>query len=238
MTKRKKPLPGNCVHCLEYSDNLTWDHVFPQAWYPDTTPPNIEKWKIPSCTRCNREYGKLEEDLLWRFGLSIDPEDQKSLGISNKVLCSTRPIFAKNERDRKHRAAKLKNIVEQLMLPNFPEKGVLPNFGPQPNLRYDQNVTIPINEESLAKLGQKIIRGITYLFNNSLIDNRYNINVYLIEDHKAREVVKTIETYGEIHDRGPGIVVKHAMSDEGGLSSLWFIEIWGKLRLYGVVFPN
>ena len=87
----KRPPAGKCVHCLKYSDNLTWDHVFPQAWYPDTTPPNIEKWKIPSCPRCNREYGKLEEDLLWRLGLSVDPKDQKSLGITNKVLRSTKP---------------------------------------------------------------------------------------------------------------------------------------------------
>ena len=167
----KRPPAGKCVHCLKYSDNLTWDHVFPQAWYPDTTPPNIEKWKIPSCPRCNREYGKLEEDLLWRLGLSVDPKDQKSLGITNKVLRSTKPEYASNERDKTLRTEKLKRIVKQLTkYDKIPEKGILPNFGPQPNLRYDQFVTIPIDEESLVRLGQKIIRGITYLFNKSFID--------------------------------------------------------------------
>jgi|SRR5687767_9626366 len=232
----KRPPPGTCVHCLKYSDTLTWDHVFPQAWNPDTTPPNLAKWKIPSCTRCNNDYSKLEEDLLWRLGLSIDPEDQKSLGISNKVLRSTKPIYAKNKRDSKLRAAKLKRIVEQLMIfRSIPEKGLLPNFGPQPNLRYDQYVTIPIDEETLVKLGQKIIKGITYLFNKSFIDDQYTINVYLVEDHNAQEVVQTIEKYGVTHHRGPGVLVKYAMSNEGGLSSLWLIEIWGKLKLYGVV---
>lgn len=232
----KRPPTGKCVHCLKYSDNLTWDHVFPQAWYPDTTPPNLEKWKIPSCPRCNKEYGKLEEDLLWRLGLSVDPKNQKSLGITARVLRSTKPIYAKNERDRKLRSAKLKSIVKQLMFfRNPPQDGILPNFGPQPNLQYDQYVTIPIDEESLVKLGRKIIRGTTYLFNKSFIDNQYAINVYLIEDHKAQEVVKLIETYGETRHRGAGVVVKYAMSDEGGLSSLWLIEIWGRLKLYGVV---
>ena len=72
----------------------------------------------------------------------------------------------------------------------------------------------------------------------SLIDNQHTINVYLIEDHKAQEVVQTIEAYGVTRHRGPGIVVKYAMSDEGGLSSLWLIEIWGKLKLYAVVLPG
>jgi hypothetical protein len=178
----------------------------------------------------------LEEDLLWRLGLSVDPKDQKSLGITDKVLRSTKPIFARNEHDRKRRTAKLKSIVEQLrMFQSPPEKGILPNFGPQANLQYDQYVTIPIYEESLVKLGRKIIRGITYLFNNSFIDDQYTINVYLVEDHKAQDVVKMIETYGVTHHRGPGVIVKYAISEEGGLSSLWLIEIWGKLKLYGVV---
>ena len=139
----------------------------------------------------------------------------------------------------RRRVSKLKRIVEQLRIfQNAPKDGILPNFGPQSNLHYDQYVTIPIDEQSLVKLGQKIIRGITYRFHKSLVDDHYIINVYLIENHKAQEVVQTIENYGVTHHRGPGIVVKYAMSDEGGLSSLWFIEIWGRLKLYGVILPN
>jgi hypothetical protein len=235
----KKYPSGNCVHCLKHFNKLTADHVFPESWYPETTPLDIEKWKIPSCLKCNHEYGKLEEDLLWRLGLSVDPKDQKSLGITDKVLRSTNPKYAKNERDRLMRAAKLASIVKQLKVSNsVPQKGLLPNFGPQANLHYNGYVAIPISEENIVKLGQKIVRGITYIYNNALITEDYSINVYVIEDYKAQEVLKTIETFGVVQDRGPGIVVKYALTSEGGLSSLWYIEIWGRFKLYAVVIPK
>jgi hypothetical protein len=239
MTKTKTPPPGKCVHCLKNFDNLTWDHVFPKAWYPDTTPPNLEKWKIPACFCCNHEYGKLEEDLLWRLGLSINPEDRKSLGITDKILRATNPLFAKNGRDKKFRTEKLKSIIRQLMeYGSMPKEGILPNFGPQPGLNYEGIGEIPILEDSLPKLGRKIVRGITYLFESSFIDDSYKINVLFLEDNKAQDVLKAIEAKGTIHDQGPGIVVKHAKANEGGLSSIWLIEIWGKLKMYAVVMPS
>src|SRR6266540_4450561 len=80
----KPPPPGPCVHCCRLVDELTWDHVFPKAWYPDDTPENLEKWKIPACRRCNVEYGELEQDLLLRLGMSIGPEEAKATGIAEK----------------------------------------------------------------------------------------------------------------------------------------------------------
>src|SRR3569833_975591 len=58
------PQPGRCVHCLSYHESLTWDHVFPVAWYPDTTPEGTEKWKVPSCEECNRSHGETENILM------------------------------------------------------------------------------------------------------------------------------------------------------------------------------
>jgi hypothetical protein len=51
--KRKTKHQGKCVHCLQDPVELTWDHVLPVSWYPTTTPPNLEKWQIPSCWPCN-----------------------------------------------------------------------------------------------------------------------------------------------------------------------------------------
>lgn len=175
---------------------------------------------------------------MWRLGLSVDPEEQKSLGITDKVLRATKPRYARNEHDRKLRAAKLESIVKQLITyDSAPKEGILPNFGPLPNLKYDGYGAILISEDSLVKLGQKIVRGITYLVDKSFIDDTYKINVYFVEDNKATEVVRTIEAYGATHDKGPGIIVKHVTASEGRLASLWLIEIWGKLKIYAVVIP-
>jgi hypothetical protein len=62
---------GKCVHCLKDNVELTEDHMFPKAWYPDTTAENLEKWKIPSCLECNQRLGKLERDLIGRLALTL-----------------------------------------------------------------------------------------------------------------------------------------------------------------------
>jgi hypothetical protein len=213
----KKPPPGQCVHCLKHSESLTWDHVFPVAWYPKTTPPNLEKWKIPACQSCNREYGRLEEDLLLRLGLSVDPQDQKSLGIADTALRSVNPLYASSDHDRQRRAAKRERILKELTrYDSVPTEGILPNFGPQPNLVYPDFGAIPISEDYLIRLGQKIIRGLIYLVEHSFIDDRYRISVYMAEAHKVQQVVSMIESYGVVYDRGPGIVVTHAKTSEAG----------------------
>ena len=56
----KNPEKGKCVHCLKVPVDRTWDHMFPKAWYPDTTAENLEKWQVPSCRECNQRLGKLE----------------------------------------------------------------------------------------------------------------------------------------------------------------------------------
>src|SRR5580704_2378724 len=71
----KKLGPGKCVHCLKDVDARNSDHVFPESWYPDSTPPGVEKWQIPSCIRCNSDYGKLEQDFFVKVGLCLDPFD-------------------------------------------------------------------------------------------------------------------------------------------------------------------
>src|SRR4051812_3199374 len=74
------------------ADNVdrTWDHVFPRAWYPDTTAPDVYKWQIPSHP-CNRDYGAMEEDLLFRLALCVDPHVPETAGIVQKALRSMKP---------------------------------------------------------------------------------------------------------------------------------------------------
>ena len=233
-----KPNSNKCVHCLQRFEKRTWDHIFPRSWYPDTTPPNIEKLKIPSCTKCNAEYGKLEEDLLWRLGLSIDPTEQASLGVSDKVLRSVKPEFAKSPKDAAARKHKLERIMKELMVVSkLPDVGILPNFGLIPGLKYPMLVQIPIEHPAIEKLGQKIVRGFTYISTGQFIDHTYSINIYFLEDEKGRDFVSLVQTHGATHKAGPGIKVSYAFTDEGGAASLWYIKIWGRLKLYGAVVP-
>ena len=79
----KKFTNTRCVYCLRFFKKLTSDHVFPKSWFPDTTPQNMEKWQIPSCENCNTEYSKIENDLLQRFGMCVDPDSIAAKGIAD-----------------------------------------------------------------------------------------------------------------------------------------------------------
>lgn len=102
------------MHCLAEDVDRNWDHVFPRAWYGDDTPADIEKWQIPSCYSCNDEYGKLENDLLSRLGLSIDPNAPGAAGITKRALRSLNPAHGKSARDSGARRVRAEKLASEL----------------------------------------------------------------------------------------------------------------------------
>lgn len=76
-----KPSPapraqGRCIHCLNLTEVLEADQVFPASWY------------APSCPKCNRELGQLERDLLVRLVPCTDPESEATAGLAGRVFRS------------------------------------------------------------------------------------------------------------------------------------------------------
>jgi hypothetical protein len=106
----KKLGPGKCVHCLKDVEERNSDHVFPASWYPDSTPPDLEKWQIPSCIPCNSGYGKLENDFLIKVGLCLDPNDLASKSIVETSLRALTAAAGRNPRDAQHRLNKSPTI--------------------------------------------------------------------------------------------------------------------------------
>jgi len=211
----------------------------PKSWYPDTTPENLEKWKIPSCKECNKQYGELEEDLLLRLGLCIGPEEARAAGISEKALRSIKPEYAKNDTDKRIRQGKREKVVEELIhFKELPKEGMFPNFGPQSHLVYDRYLGVLVSREKLEALGEKLVRGITYLTENQLITENHRIQVNFIEDGKAPQVQQLLETHAEVYHRGPGFVVARASATDDPTSVIFKIQIWGRLNIYAVVYPK
>src|SRR5437868_1838889 len=76
---------ARCIHCFNPAGN-TQDHVFPRAWYPESTPEDVQRPTAPSCRPCNGKFGRLEEYLLGRLGLCMDPRTIESSGIPARAL--------------------------------------------------------------------------------------------------------------------------------------------------------
>src|SRR5215831_14208690 len=83
---KRKSKPGRCVHCLRMTDRTEDDHIFPDAWYPDSTPDTVQRWTAPACPKCNRKFGALENDLLIRLIMCVDPTKEAVAGLKAKAM--------------------------------------------------------------------------------------------------------------------------------------------------------
>lgn len=234
-----RPDPGLCIHCLQRSDEMTWDHVFPVSWYPDTTPADLEKWKVPACRKCNEEYGRLERDLLVRLGLCVPPETAGAAGIVDKVLRTLDPGAARNDKDKRARAADRARVIRELIPFNKPPtEGVLPGLGVQPGVVYPEFAGVLIPSGSLERLGEKVVRGLTYIHHAKLLGTEYRIRVYVVNDEKVAKLRELLRTRGRLFERGPGIAVYRAEWESDQLTALYRIEVWGQVPLHAAVFDQ
>ncbi|BBD62474.1 hypothetical protein NIES2109_53180 [Nostoc sp. HK-01] len=231
----KRPKSGKCVHCLQNFNNLTRDHVFPSAWYPDNTPENVQRWTIPSCRECNNEYGKLEEDMLLKLGLCINPEYAKSSGITEKALRSIDPEYATDRKEKRIRQRKRDKVIKEIVkFKVLPHTGVYPNFRSYSNLYYPEYLSILISSKQIERLCHKIVRGITYIIDNTFIEENFNINFFPVEDKDVRPILESLQKGLEKYEL-PGIKVVRAMADDDRNAGFYAIEIWDQLKMYAIV---
>jgi hypothetical protein len=235
----KKFPPGRCVHCLEEFDSLTSDHVFPDSWYPDTTPENLEKWQMPACAECNKKHGRMEHDLLLRFGLCVDPSEPKSIGIAQKALRSVNPKHAKKEKDREHRGKRRDKVIRNLIPHDLiPEESIFPNFGRYEGFPPEDQPGILVAQSDLIMLGEKIVRGITYVIDGRFIEKDHKIEVFFLREDAAAPIVALIQRHGNVYECGPGIKVIRAVPEDMLSAAIFIIEIWGRLRMYAAAQPR
>ena len=177
----RRPKSGQCVYCLKHSEKRTWDNVLPLSGSPDSTPADLKKWKVPVCQECNRKLGLVEENLLVKLGLCLDPTRIASLGISHKALRAVSPQYAKDAKDRKARELKrIKLLKEMVHSDRLPEKGLFPNFGPISGVIYHGYHAVLIPEEQLHQYAEKLVRGMTYVLDEKLLDEKYQIELQVV----------------------------------------------------------
>ena len=153
--KLKRPKnDGRCVHCLEQA--TTKDHVFPDSWYPESTPTTVQRWTVPCCVRCNGELGQAETEVFVRLALCVNPQKIAASGLSQRAIRSM-GIRARElgENEKRIRDA-LKNRVLKGARPISEEgrRNLLPGLGPHPEAPSEQQILIDIPAELLHRVGK------------------------------------------------------------------------------------
>ncbi|MCK5125986.1 MAG: hypothetical protein KAR42_07005 [candidate division Zixibacteria bacterium] len=227
MAKFKKAGPGTCIYCFDHFDTLTWDHVFPKAWYTDDDISNYEKWKVPSCQKCNNRLSKVEEDLLLRVALCLNPNDPRFKEISLKARRSIKPEFGKNERDilaRKNRRLAIeKDILRHVTIPDY---GLLPNM-PFELDKTDQNkLSIGIDPKLISAFAEKLARGIVFKTMGNYITSDYIIKDYQCEKHKIQPEIDYAQKCGQRIKFGNTVILVYAIVPDDNISSMIYVDFW------------
>ena len=231
----KNPNVGKCVHCLKDNVELTSDHLFPKAWYPDAAPKDLEKWQIPSCLECNQRYGKIENDLLGRVALTLDANNPASAGLAEKALPAINPAGARNEGDAAARDARAKKILGDMFKGgSIVKTNVVPGLGERWGRPVEEQLAIKIPEESLPAMTKKLVRGIVYREDHAFIEPPYEIEFFLVEDGGAKECKELLDRYGEVYKRDPGLEIRRAVLDGGDVYEITF---WQQFKTYATVSP-
>lgn len=235
----RKPGPGQCVHCLSEVSKRNWDHVFPVSWYPDSTPQNLEKWKIPTCKPCNDAYGRIEEDLGQILSLCIEPNNIEFKGVYQRMLRAFDPSHGRNDKDKKIRARKREKLLEEMLSGDeIPNEGIYPGLGERWNRPKNEQRALLVPARYIERLGMKIVRGIAYLEDAKVIGDDFEIEHHAIAESGARSFEEALVRFGQKLSRGPGIVVSRAVTNEDGLSSIYKIVIWGEFVIYITVLAK
>ncbi len=237
MNRRPKS-DGRCIHCRQLMAERTKDHVFPDSWYPASTPARVQRWTVPSCSVCNGTFGELESEVFVPLALCIDPRKIAAAGLSKKAL-RTLGIGAGgklSESEKRIRKAVLDKVFRGAK-PYSPEvkPHTLPGLGPHPEAPENQQLQIFIPGKELQEVFGKIIRGCEYwLANGRIVEPPYEVSVYFAYDVDVPAVVRAFAPFGPTH-LGPGFRVRRAAAHDEPLLALYETVLWDTLKSYAVI---
>jgi hypothetical protein len=234
MATKKKV--GKCVHCLKDPVELTSDHMFPKAWYPDSTPENLEKWQIPSCDPCNNRYSRVEGDLLNRVALALDTTHPASAGLIDAALRAMNPDVGRNEKDAALRAARAKKVLGTMLKgEEIPEGAIMPGLGERWGRQKGEQIAVQIPRASFTDMTEKIVRGLVYREDDTFIEEPYKIETYIVNDAGAKVCKEILDKAGEVFERGPGLEIRRARVDGDKRTGVYEITFWQQFKTYAVV---
>ena len=95
-----------------------------------------------------------------------------------------------------------------------------------------------IPADSFKRITEKIVRGIFYIEEQKFIEPPYKVDFFALISEDAAFIEQTLDKFGTVYAREPGIVVRSAVASEDGVSSLFAIEFWKQFKTYASVTAN
>jgi hypothetical protein len=239
MLKRPKS-DGRCIHCREKMVKETADHVFPSAWYPDSTPATVQRWTAPSCQKCNGDSGEKEKQLLVRLALCVNPQKPEVQGLAKRALASLGiGVTGLSEKETQIRKALRDEVFKGAKLYTGENKEhVIPGLEVHPEAPPGQQLELEIPADILTDVTKKIVRGCEWwLGTGRIIEPPYEIEVLMVPAQELPpSVAQLIALFGQAH-LGPGFQVRRGAAHDDLGAVLYEIVVWDTMRFYCAILP-
>jgi hypothetical protein len=180
------------------------------------------------CCQCNRELGKLEQDLLVRLVLCVNPKSEAASGLASKALRSLGiDASGLSEREKTYRLRFRGKIRSELMpqaeLSDKP--GRIPGLGPPEGS--ESQWSIPIPWAGLAIVAEKIVRGCEFRLKDRFVEPPYGMRIFISPSDFVPEPYASASEFLEF---GPGCTVRRLFAREDPNVVLYWISIWNTLH--------
>lgn len=232
--------PTRCIHCGEPLAEETRDHVFPKSWYPDTTPRDIQRWTVPSCSTCNNKLGAIEKVVFSRLALCVDPRKGEAAGLSAKAIRSM-GIGAQglSAEEAEHRRAQKMKIISATR-PYQAGTETLPGLGPHPGFREDELLRIDIPADLLNEVAKKMVRGCESVLAQRIVDKPQEVRIYFVHEHDVPDQLVRAFGGSSAHTThlGPGFSVTRTAAHDEPDAVIYKIIVWGTIAFYASILPE
>lgn len=229
-----------CVHCGEPVAKATRDHVFPDSWYPETTPEEIHRWTAPSCSVCNNKLGSMENKVFSRLAMCVDPRKAEAAGLSAKVMRSlgigVKGLGAKEAEHRQRQKLGMLGAIK----PYCVGTETLPGLGPHPESIESEQLRIAIPADLLHEVAKKIVRGCEYVLAGRIVENPYGIGIYFVHERGVPDqLVRAFQgPSASTTNLGPGFSVARVAAKDEPNAVVYKIIVWGSLVIHAAILTQ
>jgi hypothetical protein len=227
---------GTCVYCATADVEVEDEHVFPESWYPDDVPSD-RMLIVPSCTKCNRDYGRQEDRVLARFIIGF--KDDRTDSILERVIRSMDPDAAKSAVDREHRTKRRDAFFADVKLLSSneptptgtlwtPDGRVEGTFTTSDGRSVQATVTIKFDGEALRAVAGKFFRGTFYAVRGRIFPAELPVEGETFTINSPMDLVEEIKKFPTYVERGEWPFeygLAHVESTEVGVA--WF-RLWDR----------
>lgn len=224
-----------CVHCLAAPAEEK-DHILPRSWYPDGTPPTVQRLTVPSCKACGAQLKKAEEQLALAFisAKGFDPNHLAAAGVCERVRRGWNAVTTDSPREFRHRRDRIYSIMRRLrpvIVPPADMEGAarIP-ARTAAGVWVEAAVALKFRRQDLDAVVGKFVRGLHYHRTGTPLPMDAKITAFDPSPELMKEAA-------QLPDRGSlseGLHWRFHQDEHPG-RSWWLFLLWGQVTMAAVV---